>query len=68
MNIKYNYSLEIDPQNAKYIKEYLHLNNITFEPSQCYNNIYFSITCTEAEAEAINNYIEELLLLDEMQK
>lgn len=68
MNTKHNYSLEIDKVNAEYLKEYLHLNNITFEPSQCYNNIYFSITCTKSEAEAINNYIEELLLLDEMQK
>lgn len=68
MNTKKVYSLEIDKVNAEYLKEYLQLKSISFEPSQCYNNIYFSITCTEAEAEAINNYIEELLLLDEMQK
>ena len=68
MNIKHKYSLEIDKVNAKYLKEYLHLKNISFESSQCYNNIYFSITCTEAEAEALNNYIDELYLLDEMQK
>ena len=68
MNTKHNYNIEIDPVNTEYLKEYLQLNNISFEPSQCYNNIYFSITCTETEAEAINNYIEELLLLDEMQK
>lgn len=64
----YKYSLEIDKVNAKYIKEYLQLKNISFEPSQCYDNIYFSIICTEAEAEALNNYIDELLALDEMQK
>lgn len=62
------YSLEIDTTNAEYLKEYLQLNNINFEPSQCYNNIYFSITCTEAEADKINNYIDELLALDEMQQ
>ena len=68
MNTKKVYSLEIDKNNAEYLKEYLQLKNISFEPSQCYNNIYFSITCTEAEAEAINNYIDKLYALDEMQK
>lgn len=68
MNTKHNYNLEIDKINAKYLKEYLHLKNINFEPSQCYNNIYFSITCTEVEAEKINNYLDELYALDEMQK
>ena len=62
-----NYNLEIDKTNAEYLKDYLQANNIKFEPSQCYNNVYFSITCTEAEADEINNYIDELLLLDEMQ-
>lgn len=68
MNTKHNYNIEIDKVNAEYLKEYLHINNISFEPSQCYNNIYFSITCTEAEADKINNYINELLALDKMQK
>ena len=66
--LKSVYSLEIDKINAEYLKEYLQVNNISFEPSQCYSNIYFSITCTETEAEAINNYIDELYALDEMQK
>lgn len=62
------YSVIIDKINAEYIKEYLQANNINFEPSACGDEIYFSITCTEAEAEAVNNYIDELLLLDEMQQ
>ena len=61
------YSLEIDKINAEYLKEYLHLNSISFEPSACGNNIYFAISCTEAEADKINNYIDELYALDEMQ-
>ena len=68
MNTNHNYNIEIDKINAEYLKEYLQLKSISFEPSQCYNNIYFSITCTEAEAEAINNYIDKLYALDEMQK
>lgn len=61
------YNIVIDKINAEYLKEYLKINNINFEPSAYGNEIYFSITCTEEEAEAINNYIDELLLLDEMQ-
>jgi hypothetical protein len=68
MKTKKVYSLEIDKNNAVYLKEFLQLNNINFEPSGCYNNIYFSITCTEDEAEKINNYIDELYALDEMEK
>lgn len=68
MNTKHNYNIEIDKVNAEYLKEYLQLKSISFEPSQCYNNIYFSINCTEAEADKINNYIDELLALDDMQK
>lgn len=66
--LKSVYSLEINKVNAEYLKEYLHINNISFEPSAIGNNIYFSINCTEAEAEKINAYIDELLMLDEMQK
>ena len=62
------YSLEIDKINAEFLKEYLHLKNINFEPSACGNNIYFAINCTEEEAEKINGYIDELLMLDEMEK
>ena len=62
------YSLEIDKINAEYLKEYLQINNINFEPSACGNNIYFTINCTEEEADKINNYIDELYALDEMQK
>lgn len=62
------YSLVIDKINAEYLKEYLHINNINFEPSAYDNAIYFTINCTEAEADKINNYIDELYALDEMQK
>ena len=62
------YSLEINKNNAEYLKEYLQVNNISFEPSQCYNNVYFAITCTEEQADKINNYIDELYALDEMQQ
>lgn len=62
------YSLVIDKINADYLKEYLQINKISFEPSAYGDEIYFSITCTEADADKINNYIDELLALDEMQK
>ena len=61
------YNVVIDKINAGYLKEYLQVNNISFEPSAYGDEIYLSITCTEAEAEAINNYIDELYALDEMQ-
>lgn len=62
------YSLVIDKINAEYLKEYLHINSINFEPSTYGTDIYFTINCTETEADKINNYIDELKALDEMQK
>lgn len=61
------YSLVIDKINAEFVKEYLHINKISFEPSACGDDIYISITCTETEADKINSYIDELIALDEMQ-
>lgn len=62
------YSLVIDKINAEYLKEYLQVNSINFEPSAYGTDIYFAINCTETEADKINNYIDELKALDEMQK
>ena len=62
------YNVVIDKINAGYLKEYLQVNKISFEPSAYGDEIYFSITYTEADADKINNYIDELLALDEMQK
>lgn len=60
------YNVVIDKINAEYLKEYLHLNKISFEPSAYGKDIYLSITCTEADAEKINNYLDMLLILDNM--
>ena len=35
MKAQHNYNIEIDTANAEYLKEYLHLKSISFEPSLC---------------------------------
>lgn len=60
------YNVVIDKINAEYLKEYLQINKISFEPSAYGKDIYLSINCTEADAEKINNYLDMLLMLDNM--
>lgn len=56
------YSVELTLDNAEIFREYLHNNDIRFEPSGCYNLVHFECYMTNDERKAANNFIQEVIL------
>ena len=54
------YSVELAKDKSDIFKEYLHKNNIRFEPSECYNLIHFECCMTTDELKAANEFLEGL--------
>ena len=44
---------------ANALKRFLKLNEIWNEPSACGDGVYFSIRCTDAQKESIDNYLDK---------
>ena len=57
------YSVELTKGNADKFKQYLHKNDIRFEPSECYNLTHFECAMTKEEFEAANDFLQRVLLL-----
>ena len=55
-----NYNVELSRENWQVFRKYLIENNITFEPSECFNLIHVEIKCSEHQAAKINNFLEAL--------
>lgn len=56
------YSVELTLDNAEIFREYLHKNDIRFEPSGCYNLVHFECYMTNKERKAANKFIHEVIL------
>ena len=52
------YSVELTKGTADSFKEYLHGNNIRFEPSECWNLIHFECYMDEDECKAANEFLQ----------
>ena len=56
-------NVELNQNDANELKDFLNDYDIEFESSECYDKIHFEILVDEYEAEAINDFLDEL---DEM--
>ena len=55
------YSVELSKDNADIFKEYLHNNDIRFEPSECYNLIHFECCMTPDELKSANEFLQGMM-------
>ena len=53
-----NYNIELSPDNWQKLRAYLIKNDISFEPSECFDLIHIEIKCNEHQAENINKFLE----------
>ena len=55
------YSVELTLDNAEIFREYLHKNDIRFEPSGCYNLVHFECYMTNEERKAANEFLRKTI-------
>lgn len=59
--IKGWYSVELEPDKAETLKDYLRKAKIYFEPSEAGNLVHFECCMTEEECESVNDYLAHIL-------
>lgn len=53
-------NVELNKMDAERLGSFLYENDIEFEESECYDMVHFEVNVDEYEADAVNNFLDEL--------